>query len=172
MKRPIRLILSVIAVAFLSLSLFLLLPLTGCRKEEAEDGTGAVESEVLPDTPSAPPSCTIVRSDTSDKAVTDAAVALRHLLEEAGIEADIKTDWVKRGEEITRFPNEILIGPTNRPESEEIYEKLAEAETPYDYLITVGSVNRIAAPNETIRDAAFVFAREYAAWIRYCMPSL
>ncbi len=155
-----------VLLMLLSLFLILLLPLAGCRKEETVETTDVEESEVLPDTPSAPPSCTIVRGDDSDKAVTNAAVALRKLLEEEGIEADIKTDWVKRGEEITRFPNEILIGPTNRPESGELYEKLTGAEPPYDYLITVGAVNRIAAPDETIGEAAAAFAREYAAWIR------
>ena len=63
------------------------------------------------------PDCTLVRGDESSKAVTDAAVALRKTLEAMGLTVDLKTDWVKRGEEITRYPGEILIGRTNRPES-------------------------------------------------------
>ena len=165
MKKYGRLPLAALITAVLSLALLL----AGCRgenrEEAAEGGSGSPAPEQETIGADRPLSCTIVRGDASDKAVTDAAVALRKLLQEAGLEADIKTDWVKRGEEITRFPNEILIGPTNRPESEELYEKLNGAEVPYDYLITVGTVNRIAAPDDTIGEAAAVFAREYAAWV-------
>ena len=166
MKKYGRLPLAALITAVLSLALLL----AGCRGENREEaaesrsGSPAPEEETIG--ADRPLSCTIVRGDASDKAVTDAAVALRKLLQEAGLEADIKTDWVKRGEEISRFPNEILIGPTNRPESEELYEKLNGAEVPYDYLITVGTVNRIAAPDDTIGEAAAVFAREYAAWVK------
>lgn len=108
------------------------------------------------------PDFTIVRGDTSGKAVTDAAVALRNELEAMGLTVDIKTDWVKRGEEMIRFPNELLIGETNRPESEALYARMDGAEEPYDYIVTVGAENCIAATDDAVGEAAAVFAGEYA----------
>ena len=110
------------------------------------------------------PDCTIVRSDTSPKAVTDAAVALRKDLEALGLSVDLKTDWVKRGEEISRFPNEILIGETNRPESLALFERMEGAEEPYDYIITVGDSMCVACGEDGAMDAAALFAEEYAKW--------
>ncbi len=151
----------------LLLLLFACVLLCGCGQKAPPDPEPDGEAESAETEATDPaPTCTIVRGDNSDKAVTEAAVSLRKLLEALGIEADIKTDWVKRGEDMVRFPNEILIGPTNRPESEELYGRMEGAEPPYDYLITVGDVNRIAAPDETVGEAAAVFAGEYAAWLR------
>ena len=111
------------------------------------------ESEVL----------TIVRGDNSSAAVTEAAKNLRRLLESQNYQVDIKTDWVKRGEEIKPFPNEILVGPTNRPGSEELYAKIAETGETYDYFIQVGAVNCIAATDDCIGEAVELFAEEYTA---------
>ncbi len=110
------------------------------------------------------PDCTLVRADNSSKAVTDAAVALRKTLEEMGLTVELTTDWVKRGEEITRYPGEILIGRTNRPESEALYARMDEAEEPYDYIVSVGGVMCVACVDEGAMDAAELFAGEYAKW--------
>ena len=120
---------------------------------KAPDGPEEAESEVL----------TIVRGDNSSAAVTEAAKSLRKLLESRNFQVDIKTDWVKRGEEIKPFPNEILIGPTNRPASEELYARMAETGEIYDYFIQFGAVNCIAATDECVGEAAELFADEYAA---------
>ncbi|MBO7403470.1 MAG: hypothetical protein J6V24_00775 [Clostridia bacterium] len=142
----------------------LLLPgLSSCRSEPDEPETGPAET--LTANIPADFVCTVVRGDESSRAVTDAAVALRKLLEEQNLTVEIKTDWVKRGEEIKRFRNEILIGPTNRPESEELYRRFASAAEPLDYLITVGEQNCIAATDECIREAAWIFVREYVRHI-------
>ncbi len=124
--------------------------------EETEGGASGVEKADLTAF-----SCTIVRGDESSKAVTDAAVELRRILLDAGIDADIKTDWVKRGEEIKRFPNEILIGPTNRPESEALYDRMEDEEPPFDYIVRVGAENTVAAPDGYIGEAALLFAQTY-----------
>lgn len=110
--------------------------------------------------------CTIVRGDTSSEATKDAAIKLRKQLEAAGIEAKIETDWVKRGEEIVRFPNEILIGRTNRPESEEAYLRIDGVDAPYDYVVKIGAVPLIAATDESIGEAAELFLEAYLKAVR------
>ena len=60
----------------------------------------------------------IVRSDNGSQEETDGAVRLRKYIRDTmGIEIDLQTDWVKRGEEPPVGTKEILIGATNRPES-------------------------------------------------------
>ena len=145
----------------------------GCRSSrpgQPEPSAAPVQSGQEPDEPSSgaqkdepdADTVTVVRGDTSPKAVTDAAVALRSELEALGVPVDIKTDWVKRGEEMVRFPNEILIGETNRSESEALNERLNGEGGPYDYIFTVGAENCIAAQEECIGEAAALFAAEYA----------
>ncbi len=151
------------AVRLFDLLLFLLAVLLvspSCEKKPEPEAGPAAETEAEEGIPE-DFVCTIVRGDESSGAVTDAAVALRKLLESRGLTVDIKTDWVKRGEEIKRFPNEILVGPTNRPESEALYSRFRDAAEPFDYLITVGEENCIAATDEAILGAAEVFADAY-----------
>ena len=112
--------------------------------------------------------CTIVRGDNCSRTTTEAAVALRKTLEAAGMTVSIETDWVKRGEEIKRFKNEIVIGRTNRPESEEIYSRMDGREPPYDYIVDIGEDRRaICAEDEFIAEAAGLFADEYMKWLAH-----
>ena len=61
---------------------------------------------------------TVLRSETSAKEETDAAVLLRKSInEKLGSDMGIGTDWVKRGEEPPTDTYEILVGQTNRPET-------------------------------------------------------
>lgn len=126
------------------------------------ENAGKTEGSKAPEEPESDV-LTIVRGDNSSAAVTEAAKSLRKLLEIRNFQVDIKTDWVKRGEEIKPFPNEILIGPTNRPASEELYARMAETGEIYDYFIQLGAVNCIAATDECVGEAAELFADEYAA---------
>jgi len=69
----------------------------------------------------------IVRSDNGNKEETDGAVRLRkYIREELGIEIDIETDWIQRGEDVEnhRFTHEIIFGNTNRNESIAAYAAL------------------------------------------------
>lgn len=60
---------------------------------------------------------TIVRSDTDSRAVK-AAISLRKaIIEATGVELELATDFVKRGEEAPSGTREILVGRTNRAES-------------------------------------------------------
>jgi len=156
-----------VSLALLALSLIFF---SGCQGRGAPDGgeektpgptpPPAAETESAPEEVSSDV-VTIVRGDESSKAVTDAAIALRKALEAAGLMVDLKTDWVKRGEEMVRFPNEITVGKTNRPESEELYARMAEAAEPLDYLIRAGSVNSVAAVDGSVMEAVSLFADEY-----------
>lgn len=77
----------------------------------------------------------IVRSDLSLSSDEDvrAAIALKNAIKDAtGVELQISSDWVDRGEEVPLGTREILIGQTNRPESENALEGLGEDE----YIIT------------------------------------
>lgn len=104
---------------------------------------------------------TIVRGDTCSEAITQAAIELRRLIENIiGIKIDIKTDWTKRGAEITRYGREILIGITNRPESESLYREFNNASEPKDYIIRTSDRHFIiAAKDNTAIDAAEAFAK-------------
>ena len=150
-----------LAALLLSAALLFLLP--SCRPGQAAEApeSGAPESGVPEAEIPADFVCTVVRGDESSRAVTDAASALRKQLIEYGLTVEIKTDWVKRGEEIKRFRNEILIGPTNRPESEELYRRFESAAEPLDYIITFGETPCIAATDESVLGAAALFAEEY-----------
>ena len=60
----------------------------------------------------------IMRSDTAGGGIVQSAVGLKKAIaEKTGVELELGTDWVKRGEEPPVGTKEILIGPTNRPES-------------------------------------------------------
>ncbi|MHB1154119.1 MAG: hypothetical protein ACYCWE_12880 [Eubacteriales bacterium] len=106
---------------------------------------------------------TIVRGDTCSEAVTQAAVELRHLLEDiTGTKIDIKTDWTKRGTEITRYGREIIIGVTNRPESEALYTEFTHASEPMDYMIRASSGHFIIASSDKAAiDAVKAFAESF-----------
>ena len=143
-------------LTLLAIITFLIVFAAACTSNEGGDETVTEEPEY--DIPEGF-SCTIVRGDTSSQAVTDAAVELRRILIGAGIDVTITTDWVKRGEEIVKFDNEITVGKTNRPESETLYSRLTEAMD--DYLITFGSSDYIAATDESVMEAVRLFGGEY-----------
>ncbi len=152
-----RLILIVFALALICAA-------AGCSS--GKDSETAEETEEIIDLTGK--KCTIVRGDASSKATTAAAVALRKKLEAAGMTVKMETDWVKRGEEMTRYKNEIVVGRTNRPESEEIYGRMDGAEPPYDYIVNVGEDNNvICAPDDYIEEAVSLFADEYMKWLAH-----
>ena len=95
----------------------------------------------------------VVRSDTSSRAITDAAVTLRKYLQDnTSKEVKILTDWVKKGEDISelRGEYEILVGQTNRPEAIEAYEKFRASEQPLEYMIEKSGNHYIILGNDDI----------------------
>ncbi len=67
---------------------------------------------------------TILRGDTAPKGEVDATVAVHQALIEAVPGIGLGTDWVKRGEEPPAAGREILIGATNRAESQSVLATL------------------------------------------------
>lgn len=64
-------------------------------------------------------SYTVVRSDTAGKSEINAVTTFTKAVEAStGVKPKLTTDWVQRGEEAPTGTKEILIGNTNRPESE------------------------------------------------------
>ena len=104
----------------------------------------------------------IVRSDNGNKEETDGAVRLRkYIREELGMEIDIETDWIQRGEDVEnhRFAHEIIFGNTNRNESIAAYAAL-NIGTPdmVDYaLSSSGDHYVIAASSGNVDDAVTQF---------------
>ena len=79
----------------------------------------------------------VIRPDTNNVDVKNAAVSMRHaLIEVFETEVGISDDWVddpNMTDELLADQYEILIGATNRPESEQVYETLGE----YSYKICI-----------------------------------
>ncbi|MBO5275364.1 MAG: hypothetical protein J6I45_12190 [Clostridia bacterium] len=106
----------------LLLCLSLALLLFGCDSAGGGDGESETLSEaelhyIIRDGTS---SYVIVRADESQGDETEAAIMVRRELEAmTGVSLSIGTDWVKRGEEVKSAEYEILVGNTNRSESEQ-----------------------------------------------------
>ncbi len=131
--------------------------------DSANEDPAAADNTAVPDQPDGISAFTIVRGDTCSEAITEAAVQLRHLLEEAsGQKIEIKTDWTKRGAEISRYGREILIGRTNRPESEAVYTEFDRSKEPADYIIRSSGENIVvAATDEAALEAVRIFTESF-----------
>ncbi|MBQ8509646.1 MAG: hypothetical protein IJ493_07040 [Clostridia bacterium] len=83
-------------------------------------GEGGGEEIKVPTTPlESWQSFTLVRPDSAGDATVQAAVDLKKSIAQiTGSELTLTTDWVKRGEEPPAGTAEILVGATNRPESD------------------------------------------------------
>ena len=132
---------------------------SACNNSGSEDtGTGADTGSGTQTTPEGAPIYTIVRSDSGNSEETAGAVKLRNTLREKyGIELELTTDWVKYGEDIeaNRFANEILVGDTNRAESEALNASLnAGTADMLDYSITSNDSHYVIAATSGNMDAA------------------
>ena len=88
------------------------LMLVSCSETKAPDDTEIEAAEPTAEQLALFEGYSLVRPDISDKAVTDAAVALRNKL---GL--TLTTDWVNRGEAVPEGNVEFLVGETNRKAS-------------------------------------------------------
>ncbi len=111
--------------------LTLLLAFTSCSDHgtgETQDTNKEPDSIPLLDE-SGKPIYRIVRPDIADDSIVSATVRLRKAIDSfTGTESEMKTDFLLRGEELSSFSGipEILVGRTNRPESEEVFSALPE----------------------------------------------
>ncbi len=72
---------------------------------------------------------TLVRGDSVSQDYIDLTVRLRKGITQAtGVELELTTDFVGRGEQVPTGTKEILVGPTNRPESQEAIASLGKNE--------------------------------------------
>ncbi len=79
---------------------------------------------------------TIVRSEDASQAVITAIQDMRKALKEAfGAQPDFVDDYVRKGEEVKQAKREILVGTTNRTQSNEALEQCMAGEQPLDYYI-------------------------------------
>lgn len=144
-------------VLFLILLVCTVFAVCACDSTGGND-TETVESEIAKE----PAVYVIVRSDNGNKEETDGAVRLRKYIRETlGMEIDLETDWIKRGEDVEdhRFAHEIIFGNTNRNESIAAYGAL-NVGTPdmVDYaLSSSGDHYVIAASAGNVDDAVTQF---------------
>ncbi len=132
MKKP-KLLISAITV-WLLISLSLLFTACGRTDDPAvsdsETESKAAESETEKNYGNDPvdyQGYTVVRSDDSPQYLTLLAVKLRQQFTERGVEVGIATDYDENPDaDAISKKNEILVGETNRPESAEARQKLAE----------------------------------------------
>lgn len=148
----------IITILFLCINIFLL---TACESEVNDANVTPPDSNIDCIIYEGEVLYTVVRSDTSSKAVTEAAVALRRYIQD-NTESEIKitTDWVKNTEKVeeVRGEYEILVGLTNRPESIEAYEKFKSADEPLEYMIEkLGNHYIIIGNDDVIMQAVETF---------------
>ncbi len=100
---------------------------------------------------------TLVRGEKGSDEEVAGAARLRNELEALGYTVVLTTDWVNRGEKVEdhRYPNEILIGTTNRPESEELIGSL-HLNTPdlMEYAVTSEGEHYLAVASPGYMDDA------------------
>ncbi len=144
-------------VLFLILLVCTVFAVCACDSSSSGD-TETAATEIAKD----PAIYIIVRSDNGNKEETDGAVRLRKYIRETlGMEIDLETDWIKRGEDVEdhRFAHEIIFGNTNRNESIAAYSAL-NVGTPdmVDYaLSSSGDHYVIAASAGNVDDAVTQF---------------
>lgn len=107
----------------------------------------------------------ILRSDTAGNTVVKAAIELRNVLAEHGLDIKIDTDWVKRDEEIPPLNRQIVVGITNREIVENYYNSL-RGDNPgsnRDWSISEidGSVVILGVTDEALLEALDYFNENY-----------
>ncbi len=117
--------------------LLLCLILTGCKEDSTQNNDiDKEEAEItMTDLKAATP-YTIVRSDTAGQLITDLSVQLKNTLAAIFSEVNLTTDWSKDGSYDPTAP-EILVGSTNRTESQLPAAKAAEAGMEHWYYIGI-----------------------------------
>lgn len=124
---------SILRIAALALMAALLCMLPACGDGSAD--TAAPDTTAAPETTAAPTPLAlvtggkseyaIVRSETADDEVVDAAIALYTAFTNAGVKLSITTDWEKRDADPAARPKyEILVGHTNREETAAVTSRL------------------------------------------------
>ena len=134
------------------LALLMVMSLAACKKEQEETETS--EAAVIREYDLT--TFTIVRSQESSKLISQATTSLYTQLKEKGFDLNLEDDWVADEGDIDHTRHEILLGRTNRPESEEAYAELGENEGYiikfFEHKIAIVGLN-----HETLDDAVNAF---------------
>ncbi len=100
----------------------------------------------------------IVRADDSTDGIP-AAQFIRSAIEEiSGEKLELKTDWVRRGEDIIPGEFEILVGPTNRKESIEVFNSLKRKD--WKYVVYEGKIIICGGGEDATLEAAKAFCAD------------
>lgn len=140
-----------------------LLLLFSCSSETS-DKAGIVEEDIVPRIPVSQP-VGILRPDSADDETVKAAILIRKAFTDKGIDIDLYTDFVKRGEEVPAADHEIVVGLTNRSESISNYESLKNARSCSDLDWSIiekdGSVYITGITGSAVYAAAEYFSNNY-----------
>ena len=109
----------------------------------------------------------IVRSDTAGESEVKCATALRRgLTDQTGVTLSIETDWVGKGASVPQGTKEILVGGTNRPESDAAMQVLSNrVNNGRDYAIVVknGRIAIVGGSDEALLQAVEYFLANYVS---------
>ncbi|MCQ2427278.1 MAG: DUF6528 family protein [Clostridia bacterium] len=119
------------AAAAMLLACLLTVSCVGCTQ-----GTPAVTTDAADTETSAPAEelldlkeYKVIRPEKADKDVVDSAVTVKNALSTENFIMPIETDWIRDVSQLPPKACEILVGHTNRPESEEVYKTVRDDET-------------------------------------------
>lgn len=102
----------------------------------------------------------LVRSETSSNAIVQRVTTLRNEIKEAtGASLGYTTDWVKRGDEVPAEGKEIVIGSTNRPQSEAVLKQIREKD--YAIVYEGGRLVILGGTEEATLRAVDYFVENY-----------
>lgn len=135
----------------LLLCLFVSLSLTACDSADPPETTDDTVSSTYTFSTINFANFTIVRPDSASDDTVHAATTLRDGFADLGLELTLTTDWVNRGEEVPVGTAEILLGNTNRPETEQFSTGLRIGEYTVGY--TNGRYVLVAGDDGSLTDA-------------------
>ena len=102
----------------------------------------------------------LVRSEDSSNAIVQRVTTLRNEIKEAtGASLGYTTDWVKRGDEVPAEGKEIVIGSTNRPQSEAVLKQIREKD--YAIVYEGGRLVILGGTEEATLRAVDYFVENY-----------
>ena len=156
MKKLICLVLALLAA---------LMPLTACDGGKDPAGETGAPTDAPTDGLSviAGGTCSfaIVRPDIPEDYETEAALALRRLLQDTfGVEVALENDYVKRGETYDPERKELLVGLTNREESKTGYEGLDKDS--YRFYASENKIALCAGSARAMEQAVEAFFAQFA----------
>ena len=106
------------------LALLMVMSMAACQKEtQAEEDTSEVIMKEYDLS-----KFTVVRSQETHTLISQATASLYSQMNEKGITLNLEDDWIADEADIDHTRPEILLGRTNRPESEEAYAELDEGD--------------------------------------------